>query len=689
MKPTRSRRFLLPSFLPLIIVAASPVFAQETWSGLGANALWSTADNWADASAPSGTVGGGLTFSGTTQTTNQNDIHGLSFTLLTLSDSAWNLSGNPFTIAAASGNIISIAAATTPTVANDLSITGTGNRTLQTQNTAGGSLTLSGNFTATGLEIRKDGGGSHVIFNGSGKTVSLGTYNIRKGGTTFTNGVTFSGSALWLGSDATFSGTDPSMTVSGTGTSVSTSGDFQIGRAANDGRLNVSGGTVNAFTLYTGQAAASLATSGIYQTGGTINATRLRASDNGASTIAISAGQFNVLEGQPNSTTFGLTRFGTTILNISGTGEVNIQNGLSKWNLAAGSGTGTINLNGGTLFCNGFSKQVTTGTSTINLNGGTLKSGGNAANWFLDLTNTDVNVGDGGAIIDTNGFTITIAEPLVGVGTGGLTKNGGGELTLDGACTYTGNTVINAGTLKLGPAGTLATSPLIDIKAGAIIKTTDSVPETETSLVMSAAQPFKFTLNPTDDGTAGRIDAEALNISAGVVDFATTGPLNDAVYIIANYTTLTGSQFATVTNLPAGYTINYSHNSGTQIALIADVVPGYASWATDNNIEGELPDDDFDSDGISNLVEYALGKNPKVSDLPPGTFDGSTLTFTKGTDALANGDVTYAIEESDDLGISDPWANVVANEIGNTISYTLPTGKTRVFARLKAVLTTP
>lgn len=689
MKPTRSRRHLLPSVLPLIIVAASPAFAQESWSGLGTDALWSTADNWADNSAPSGTVAGGLTFSGSSQTTNQNDISGLSFTLLTLSDSAWNISGNPFTIAAASGNIISIGAATTPTVANDLTITGTGNRTIQTQNSAGGSLTLSGSLTATGLEIRKDGGGSNAIFNGSGKTVSLATYNIRKGGTTFTNGVTFSGTALWLGSDATFSGTDPSMTVSGTGTSVTTTGDFQIGRAANDGRLNVSGGTVNAFTLFTGQASSSLATSGVYQTGGTINATRLRASDNGASTIDISAGQFNVLEGQPNSTTFGLTRFGTTILNLSGTGEVNIQNGMSKWNLAAGSGTGTIHLNGGTLFCNGFSKQVTTGITTINLNGGILKSGGNAGNWFLDLDNTDVNVGNGGAIIDTNGFTITIAEPLLGDGTGGLTKNGGGELTLDGACTYTGNTVINAGTLKLGSAGTIATSPLIDIKAGAIFKTTDSVPETETSFTMTAGQPFKITLNPTDDGTAGRIDAEALNIGAGIVDFATTGPLNDPVYIIANYTSLSGTQFATVTNLPDGYTLRYDHNTGTQIALVADVVPGYASWATANDIEGELPENDFDSDGISNLVEYALGKDPKVSDLPHGTFDGSTLTFTKGADALANGDVAYFIEESDDLGIADPWADVVATEVGNTISYMLPTGKTRVFARLKAVLTTP
>jgi hypothetical protein len=49
----------------------------------------------------------------------------------------------------------------------------------------------------------------------------------------------------------------------------------------------------------------------------------------------------------------------------------------------------------------------------------------------------------------------------------------------------------------------------------------------------------------------------------------------------------------------------------------------------------------------------------------------------------------YAIEESDDLGISDPWAVVTPGvNDGTTISYTLPTAGSRLFARLK-VTTTP
>jgi len=98
---------------------------------------------------------------------------------------------------------------------------------------------------------------------------------------------------------------------------------------------------------------------------------------------------------------------------------------------------------------------------------------------------------------------------------------------------------------------------------------------------------------------------------------------------------------------------------------------------------------DFDGDGISNLVEYALGLTPTVPNKPPGSLTGSVLSFSKGADAVANGDVSYAIEESDDLGATDPWSAVTSYTTNNstTISYTMPSGKTKNFARLRVVQT--
>jgi autotransporter-associated beta strand protein len=75
---------------------------------------------------------------------------------------------------------------------------------------------------------------------------------------------------------------------------------------------------------------------------------------------------------------------------------------------------------------------------------------------------TAANVKDGGAKIDSNGNDITIAQPLVANGTGGLTKSGAGTLILTGANTYTGDTEANAG--KLAFVKSLST-PASDVRA--------------------------------------------------------------------------------------------------------------------------------------------------------------------------------------------------------------------------------
>lgn len=109
----------------------------------------------------------------------------------------------------------------------------------------------------------------------------------------------------------------------------------------------------------------------------------------------------------------------------------------------------------------------------------------------------------------------------------------------------------------------------------------------------------------------------------------------------------------------------------------------FTSWAASNGVTGG-PEGDSDNDGVKNLLEYALALNPAGSDASVGSFTGGLLSFSKRSEAVTNGDVNYAIEESDDLGITDPWA--IAAGVADTssvISYTLPAGKPKTFARLK------
>lgn len=436
----------------LLAAFTSASLAQEIWDGGGSDNNWGTGDNWADNSAPAGATGVALTFSGSTRTTSVNSIVGLSFTSLTLNDSNWNISGNAISLSSG----ITQAAGLSATVANDLTLTGTGNRTIQTQNTGEGTLTLSGALSAAALEIRKDGAGSSLVFDGAGKTVSTGQLTIRKGAVSFTNGVAATLSAVRL-SDATFSGTNPSLTVSGASTSVSVTGDIQTGTVANDGRVNVSGGTLGVATLLTGQNAAATGTNGLYVSGGVANITSLRHGNTTAAVIDVSDGTLNI--GQATATVSKLTEAGNGSLTVRSSGTVVVKNlgtdASAAFQLATGAGNGTLNLNGGTFETGGFIKNNLTGATTINFDGGTLRAGQGSTGFLPALTNTSVNIGDGGAVIDTNGFGITIAAPLLANGTGGLTKNSTGTLTLGGVNTYRGDTSISAGSVALGDAGAL------------------------------------------------------------------------------------------------------------------------------------------------------------------------------------------------------------------------------------------
>ncbi|MCU0779410.1 MAG: hypothetical protein MUF86_17325, partial [Akkermansiaceae bacterium] len=82
------------------------------------------------------------------------------------------------------------------------------------------------------------------------------------------------------------------------------------------------------------------------------------------------------------------------------------------------------------------------------------------------------------------------------------------------------------------------------------------------------------------------------------------------------------------------------------------------------------------------------GQDPTVPNATIGTFTGTTLSFTKrqGTSGLS-----YAIEESTDLGINDAWTEVTGvppdyvND-GSTISYTLsPAAPGNHFLRLRVI----
>jgi len=131
-------------------------------------------------------------------------------------------------------------------------------------------------------------------------------------------------------------------------------------------------------------------------------------------------------------------------------------------------GTGTFTISGGTISGDGFTGLTMPsrfggnfsvgGASAVNLGSGTVTL---AATPTVDVVNSAV--------------TFTIGGPIVGENTSfGLTKNGPGQLTLNGTNTYAGTTRVNSGTISLGNALGLQNSGLDTDGSGKIVYTTST-----------------------------------------------------------------------------------------------------------------------------------------------------------------------------------------------------------------------
>ncbi|NLE37076.1 MAG: hypothetical protein GX621_03530, partial [Pirellulaceae bacterium] len=167
---------------------------------------------------------------------------------------------------------------------------------------------------------------------------------------------------------------------------------------------------------------------------------------------------------------------GEVVVAWGGTGVLHIGDGTETDNVVVTAGKdvllgfdsngahATINLNGGGTLETPYitsskpAASTNTVTSILNFDGGLLKATASdtTTNPFISnyggSTTFALNVMDGGARIDTNGYNATITEALLAGETndGGLTKLGAGTLTLASvANTYTGDTIVDAGTLSI------------------------------------------------------------------------------------------------------------------------------------------------------------------------------------------------------------------------------------------------
>ena len=536
----------------------------------------------------------------------------------------------------------------------------------------------TGTLNMTGGTITKTGDEKFIVGHNNG----VGTV-VQSGGTISAN------NELYIGNEnASASGT---YTLSGTG-ALNVSNEVVVGRESGTGVLNVDGGTLTTSgngNMYVGR---RNGTGTLNQSAGTISVNKEfgvgTRDDNkiGTGTYNLSGGLLtasnNIFIGKEQGASGTMTMNGGTMTGsdkliighnqASGSlshsaGTVNVQNEVYIGNENSASSVGTYTLSGSAVLNVGNEVQVgrDNGTGTFNLNGGTVNatkiSGGNGSatvnfnGGFLKakrdesnlIENLDVaNVQSSGIKIDSNGFNVSTSQVLTG--TGGLEKSGAGQLTLSGTNTYAGTTTVAAGALRIEKAGLNA---IIDFAANTLVA--------------------EFTSTPTA-GTYPILPGSL----AGAQTFSATG--------------LGVNQLATFSNATSTVTVTDQPVSDPYLSWIE----GYTPNALLPDAASKLAAADPDSDGITNLMEFVLGGSPVVSSqsiLPTQATVGTDLVLSYTRSDESEADTTQVGQWSSDLTNWNNVTPVLVNENGaasDNMTVTVPNSNAvngKLFLRLNVV----
>jgi autotransporter-associated beta strand protein len=518
------------------------------------------------------------------------------------------------------------------------------------------STTYAGNISGTS-GFSKVGTGTFTLNTPQGMT---GTIYVKGGTLTLDSGCTLSTAGYHsVGENGTDVGT---LNLQGSA-SLTTTSDFNAGDLGSSvGTINISGSaSVTAAGVYVGSANAggSTASGTINQTGGTLTQT-----STGVGTFAIGGRTSNLGVGVYNLSGGTVTAAagirvggtGTGTLNLSGTATLNANGGINIARIAGS--TGTANLNGGTF--NTFNIASSTGVNaTNNFNGATVSPTVASTTFCQGLTRA--NIRNGGFILNDNGFNLTINQALLhsditgdAATDGGLRKSGGGALTLTAVNTYTGPTIVEAGSLIL--TGTLGTGTFSNVVGTTLTG----------NGVVNGPAVIQGTIIPGNP-TGLLTFSNSLTLDAATANFTFTTGTNTTLNVVGalnvpNPTTINLAFNSVVPPVGTNTLIRYGSLSGASFAnlSIATTNPRYSFTLQNDTVNkavrlvvtGNPQPLVWLGDGLNNFWDNTGTSSNWLNGVNPDYFyDGDAVTFNN------TGSNTPAINLQNDVLVSSATVN--------------------------------
>lgn len=361
-----------------------------------------------------------------------------------------------------------------------------------------------------------------------------------------------------------------------------------------------------------------------------------------------------------------LTKSGSGSLTLSESGGDNFSGGIA--------------VHGGTLILDNANSAISGGMT--NDVGTVVQIGNNDASGVLPLGNLDIE----GTLAYGRSNNVTVATVIAGGG--GLVQKGSGTLTLSGASTYSGNTIVSNGALAFSSVGTVA-SPLISVKNATLNLTTavsqaafGTVALTNGTLQVGANTTlFNFTTLAVSNSSivinadvfgAGTLSATTLNsggtsnnITIPTIQNLTLTPAFPTIIPLITYSSFGGS-FNFAATLPVGISGYISNDVSTlTVRLVITNAPQTIVWnggsATGNNWSDAANWTGVAINPLDALTFDGILRTNNVNDSAAGTkYSGITFNSGAGPFTLSGNSINLAgtivnnnsIDETVNLGLA-------------------------------------